>query len=87
MSFGDNLVGHALDGAGLPSHAIQHGCALFLAVMMVAFPITFRHGIVAYAQREARELTKVIEQAVPKAHTADPSTRAGSGMDVVVHRS
>jgi hypothetical protein len=47
---------------GLPVREVQRVCGLGLAVMMVAFPVTFRHGITDWAQAEARREMAAVER-------------------------
>jgi hypothetical protein len=55
MSFGAQLVAWVLGLPEVPVRLVRRLIAGFLIAMMVAMPITFRHGIELFAQREAQQ--------------------------------
>jgi hypothetical protein len=56
MSFGAELVARVLGLPEVPVRAVQRGIWLFLIVMIVAMPITFRHGLTLFAQQRAEQI-------------------------------
>jgi hypothetical protein len=58
MSFGAEIVAKVLGLPELPSRRIRQAMGAGMLVAAIAFPVTFRHGIELYAQREARQITQ-----------------------------
>jgi hypothetical protein len=75
MSFGKRTVEETLRIADVPVPRLRRVCSLIAVGMMFAFPTTFRHRVMAYAEREARTLVEVVRKSLPQAATArNPNT-------------
>ena len=54
MSFGAELVARVLGLPEIPDRAVRRIIGYFLMTMALVMPITFRHGLELYAQRESQ---------------------------------
>lgn len=58
MSFGAEVVARVLGFGELPTRRLRRAVGGGLLVMAVAMPVTFRHGLELYAQREGQQITQ-----------------------------
>jgi hypothetical protein len=86
MSFGAELVARALGLPELPWPRITRAIVVFLAFMTIAMPITFRHGVELYVQRESQQLMHTVvdpllhqlqQQLTPRVPPTLPDQHAG----------
>lgn len=66
MSIGESILGEAFEAMGWPWRRVQRVAALVLAVGIVAFPVTFRHALLTYADREAQVIGHQLQKALPQ---------------------
>ena len=80
---GSGLVSRAFDLVDFPSRAAQKCIAAFLAFVAIVMPITFKHGLEAYAQHQAANLERQVvapmlyELARPYANSSVPTHADG----------
>lgn len=82
MSFGAEVVARTLGLSDVPVRAVRRAGACLLLVTAVTMPITFRHGLVLFADREAQQivqrfvdpLIKQVQQQSPPAPAHAPPT-------------
>lgn len=81
MSFGERVVGAALEALGLPFRAVARVAALVLVGMFLLFPGTAGKGLLAWSESQARIWTRAVMDHLPAAANSssvvgDPSGRA-----------
>lgn len=66
MSMGDGLLAEAFEAMGLPIPEVKRVAAGLLLVSMLLFPVTFRHALMAYADKESQV---ILDRLQPLLHT------------------
>lgn len=66
MSIGEALLGEAFEAMGWPWRRVQRSAAWLLLASALAFPLTFHHALMAYANREAQAVLHQLQKALPR---------------------
>lgn len=69
MSIGAVILGEAFEAMGWPWRRVQRVAAWLLIASAVAFPVTFRQALMAYADREAEVVGHQLQKALPEPPT------------------